>query len=177
MIKNTVDTYGSVSKFLHWSMALVMIGMIAAGFWMTSLADSQMKWDIIMIHKSVGFTALFLLLFRIYWRLTNTTPKLPDSLPKWQVLAANFNHFLLYLYMAVMLISGTFMSLFGKFGINWFGIIHIKLPYQNSELSGLLHKAHVTITDYAWILIALHVLVAFYHHFILKDNILRRMLP
>lgn len=62
---------------------------------------------------------------------------------------------------------------------NYFGLFKAPLPWiePNKSLAKLMAESHEII---AWILIAfitLHVLGALKHHFIDKDNVLKRMLP
>lgn len=174
-MKNTSQGYGSIARFLHWFMAIGIIGMMAVGVWMVDLPNGPDKGTVIMLHKSFGFTLLFFFVFRLYWHFVNVAPPLPNSLSKWQKWGAKANHLLLYVYMASMLLTGTFMSLLGSHGINWFGLGIIKLPYENKDFSGILHAIHVSLTQYAWFFLAGHILVAFYHHWFLKDRTLMRM--
>lgn len=106
MIKNTSKSYGVMAKSLHWIMGLTIIGIIIAGFTMTSLDPSDQKWFIYAQHKALGIVILALIPLRILWRLLNPQPKLPKTTPNWQVKAANLNILFLYLCMLVMPFSG-----------------------------------------------------------------------
>lgn len=175
MRRDSLTSYGAVTKALHWSMALLILSLIAMGMGMTSLPNSPLKGTVYTFHKSLGVIVLGLLVFRIYWRLTNPTPPLPADLPLWQQGAARLNHLFLYIYMTAMALSGTLMSLLGSKGINWFGLFQLSLPYENLEWGQQLHSVHVTLTNYAWPFLSLHIAIAFYHHWGRKDNILMRM--
>jgi cytochrome b561 len=173
-MSSTKNSYGFMSRALHWGMGLAVFAMIALGTWMTDLPNGAQKGQVYMLHKSIGFTLLGVFLWRLYWRLTTVMPQLPETLALWQKRAARLNHFILYVYMGGMLLTGTFMSLLGR-GIDWFSLGTISLPYKNPEVTDTLHSLHMTLTDYMWVFLALHVGVAFYHHWVLKDRILMRM--
>lgn len=177
MLKNTSTSYGTITKSFHWIMAILIIGVVIAGFTMTRLEPSDLKWSIYGNHKAVGVILLCLIPLRILWRLISKIPKLPKTVPGWQRLAANANIFILYILMVVMPLSGFLMSTMGGRSIDMFGVFTIESFEKNQSVSSQAHDIHMTV---AWViagLIILHTLGALYHHFIHKDNVLKRMLP
>src|SRR3990167_4733132 len=72
-IFNTTDTYGSVSKFLHWIIALLVICMLAFGFFMDDI-PKEYKGLVYNIHKLTGLAILLLMLLRVLWGLMNARP-------------------------------------------------------------------------------------------------------
>ena len=177
-MKNSSTHYGWMTKTFHWVMALMIIGIVVAGFIMTRMEPSDLKWYIYGQHKAFGVLILMLIPLRIIWRFLNTHPSLPKSVPNWQKKAANANILLLYIVMVVMPVTGFMMSYFGKHPINMFGLFTIpSVDEKVSELSGPSHWIHMQV---AWVIAAsvlLHLGGALYHHFIHKDNVLSRMLP
>ncbi len=175
MLKNTPTTIGLVARLLHWVMSILIISIIAVGFYMTDLPNSEDKWYIFGMHKSIGVLILALVVFRIIWRLVNLWPGPSKEIPKWQEFAANADIFLLYCMMLIMPLSGFLGSLIGGYDVSFFGLFTIKAIAHNKELSGYFWDLHNFVP---WLLvaaIAVHFLAAMYHHFIMKDNVLGRM--
>lgn len=176
MLKNTNDSYGIITKLFHWLMSLVIICLLIVGFTMASMEPSEQKWQIYGLHKATGVTILALVCLRLIWRLINVVVQLPADLPSWQKIAARTTHYLLYVCMFLMPISGIMMSRFGGHDINIFNIFTIGALEKNTSIAGLFYKLH-QITAFVLIgLICLHILAALFHHFVRKDNVLTRMI-
>ncbi len=178
MIKNTPTTYGSLSKFLHWTIALGVTFMLIIGFTMGSVAE-PLSSKLYGYHEEVGLTILGILLFRIYWRWWNHVPALPNSIPRWQRAASTLTHYFLYIALIVMIGSGWAKSTSSGYTPNFYGLFELPMPFVpvSTSVKHLAKQIHITTL---WIIISmlsLHILAALHHHFILKDNILRRMLP
>ncbi|MCE2951110.1 MAG: cytochrome b [Alphaproteobacteria bacterium] len=173
MLKNTHETYGWLAKVFHWVMALAIVGMFGVAYVMTDMEGPQ-KSVLYGLHKSVGVTLLGLLILRLLWRLASIRPDLPDTVPGWQRISAHANILLLYALMFTMTISGFFMSYY-TWGVNWFGLITFSASAKNNDLAQTLKEVH-EIASYIMIAsVSLHVVAALYHHFILKDSVLRRI--
>lgn len=70
---NKTDSYGFVLKFIHWATALLILGLLFVGFYMTTLPFGDSKLQIYMLHKSFGLLVLLLVVFRVFWKFL--TPK------------------------------------------------------------------------------------------------------
>lgn len=175
MLKNTLESYGWLSKLLHWGMAFAIIMMFAVAYIMMDLSgDSPTKGLLYGGHKSVGLTLLVPVVIRFGWRLLNPVPRLPASLPAWQSFLAQANILFLYAAILTMTMSGFLMSYY-TWGAPWFGVFTLKAAVTNKEFAGLMREVH-EIASYCLIAsFSLHFMGALYHHFVLKDNILRRM--
>ena len=175
MYKNTQDSYGLVAKLFHWGMAPLFLGMFVVAYTMMDMAPGDTKWMLYGLHKSSGVVLLFLILFRFAWRLAGDVPSLPHTTAAWQKKAAHANILLLYAVMLGMATTGVAMSLLGGHPISVFGLFEMSSPYLNKDLAKVAHSAHGYIS---WVFIgsfSLHLLGALYHHFILKDGVLKRM--
>ena len=176
-IKSNDRQWGSVARTFHWLMALLIIGNGALGLYMHELNPSMDKISIYAIHKSIGLTVLALFLLRLSWRWFDPRPRdLPMA--RWQKLAAHAAHGALYLLMLAMPLSGwLFNSAHGN-PLQWFKFFNLPaLVEQNEDLADFFGDAHETLF---WILVAVlvaHVGGALMHHFVERDNTLRRMLP
>ena len=156
----------------------MVLFMLGVGMYMTGLEFSQDKLQLYGNHKSIGSIILGLMLLRLLWRLTNIQPRLPRSMESWKKASAQATHFLLYILLFAMPISGWLMSSAAGFPVSIFGWFTLPdLVNQNEQYRELLSLFHETI-GYSLIgIIAIHIFAAFQHHFIYKDTILRRMLP
>ena len=177
-LRNSHQSYGSIAKLFHWSIALLVVIMLLLGLSFGFVDKSSMR-TLMFIHKSIGFTILCLMVLRLLWRFANPTPRLPEATPKWQVVAGHSSHLLLYLLLILMPISGLIMSTSAGYSSNIWGLFSIKFPGipKDPALHHLFEDIHFYL---AWAIVtvaALHVLAALRHHFINKDNVLRRMLP
>jgi cytochrome b561 len=170
--------YSSTAKSLHWLMALLFFGMLALGFYMTGLSLSPQKLQLYSWHKWAGITVFLLALFRLAWRISHTPPDLPDTMSRAAKWLAHSGHWVLYLLMLAIPLSGWLMSSAKGFQTVWFGIVPIPdLLSRDRELGNLLAEVHGLLN---WAFIALlsgHILAALMHQFINKDRLLERMLP
>jgi len=119
-LKNTNETFGAIAKFLHWIIATLIIVNFITEYFMHSLPVSDLKWWFYDLHKSLGVTALGLIAFRIFWRLSNAPPQ-GIAMPHWQKITSNLSHAALYLAMIIMPISGFIGSKAGGHKALWFG--------------------------------------------------------
>ena len=178
MQPTTVKTYGTVSKILHWLIGIAIIGMLIIGYTMTDMPNSPLKWKLFFWHKAMGFTILWLAAVRLWWRLKNPVPALPNSMPKWQVFLSDVTLWILYALMFIMPLSGLMLTIMGGYSVDYFGLFTIPaISKGETELSQIGLMIH-TYGAYTIIgLIIFHILGGLYHHFIRKDNVLKRMLP
>lgn len=178
--------YDGVAIVLHWLMALAIVGMIALGLIMTDLPrGSALQFSMFQLHKSVGVTILGLTVLRLAWRLAHRPPPLPEAMPAWEKLAAHAGHLGLYVLMFGLPLSGW--AVVSASPLNIPTVLYGVVPWPHLPiLSTLADKKPVAeaLEDLhsaaAWILIALlvvHAGAALRHHFLLKDDVLRRMLP
>jgi len=180
-IKNTKDHYGAIAVLFHWSMALLIIGLAALGLYMVTLPDagfSSKKIVLIIYHKEIGLLALALLLARLAWRVTQVLPQLVAQIPDWQKLAARFVHLSFYALMFALPITGWMMSSAAGIPVSFFGLFTLPdLVNINDYLFHRFIDIHKWLGYLLILLIFVHAGAALRHHFILKDNTLRRMLP
>ncbi len=126
------------------------------------------------LHKSFGVTVFVLILLRIYWRVTHVAPALPASMVAWQQKAAKASHHLLYLLMFLMPLSGLIMGAYSKYGVKWFGIPVIT-GLDNEPMRLVFRNIHGKIAWLILILVAIHVIAAFKHMLVDKDEVMGRM--
>lgn len=178
MLKNTDEQFGSIAKFFHWIIALIVLAMIPFGFWMTGLEFSPEKLELYMLHKSFGMLVLMLAGLRILWRFSNKTPKHLSTHTSLEKFLAKVIHILLYIGIIGMPLSGWLMTSAGNYANVFFGLFDIPhiLP-QDQEQFKLLKDIH-EYTAIALICgIGLHFIGAAKHHILDRDETLKRMAP
>ncbi len=180
-IENTEDRYGAIAILLHWSMAILVIGLAALGLYMVTLPDvgfNTRKIELILYHKEIGVSVLVLLAVRLAWRLTQTLPQLVAHLPEWQKVAARFVHLTFYALMFALPVTGCLMSSAAGIPVSFFGLF--VLPDFIARDDYLFQRFIVIHKWLGYVLIFfifIHVGAALRHHFIFKDDTLRKMLP
>jgi cytochrome b561 len=177
-LRNSPTRYGALSIALHW----VMLLLIAAVYACIELRDNFPKGSVIREglktwHFMLGLSVLVLVLIRLVLRLTDTVPRIEPNPPKWQDRFAKLMHLALYALMIGMPLMGWFvLSAQGK-AITFFGL---QLPpligasKSIAEWAKELHEAGGTI---GYLLIGAHAAAALFHHYVVRDTTLRRMLP
>lgn len=175
-LKNTDTHFGLVAILLHWVMAILIIGLLASGLYMVGLPISLQKLKLYGWHKEYGLLVLGLVIVRLGWRLLNTTPLL--SLPWWERLTAHLVHWAFYGFMLAMPISGWLITSAAGLPASFFNLFTLpNLIAPNKELLPVFEIIHQWLGYALLATIVLHSLAALKHHFINKDDILRRMLP
>ncbi len=174
MIKNTTSNYGIIAKSFHWLMAALLIGMFIIAYIMINMGKSPYRWTLYDIHKATGLLIFVLFAMRLFWRMLNTQPTL-SHIPRWQQRAAKTNILFLYLLMCIMPITGFLTSTLGGHDITFYGLFTITAYAHNEVASDFFGQAHEIISYLLIAAFSLHVMGALYHHFLLKDGVLKRM--
>ena len=191
MLRNSGTSYGSVAKWLHWIIAALVVTayLIIESFHWIFGGEGSMRSPLISSHKAVGFSVLVFMVLRLIWRVTNPPPGLPKSMPVWQVRTSHLSHFLLYFFLFAMPISGyvgnTSGVSYGIFQITPFkdtlvgqwALATLDIPYEQLEVPFDTFHYRVSGPFIVWVLVLVHVSAALYHHAVLKDEVLERMLP
>lgn len=173
------ERYTTTAIVFHWLIAIMIIGTFSLGVVMTDIPGiSPTKLKYYSWHKWAGVTILALAALRLLWRLKNTAPAYPDTMPPWQKSAASGLHHLLYFLMFAVPLSGYFYTLAAGYPVVYFGLFQLPvLIGKNPELKDILEGVHYWLNMGLLAAVLLHVAAALKHHFIDRDGVLRRMLP
>ncbi len=176
-IRNSASSYGWPAQALHWSVVVLVIAQYVLAN-MAEAADSRMDMFVLFArHKSVGLTIFALAVVRLVWRFMNEQPRLPVTMPVWQRTLAQATHWLLYVLVFLLPITGVLGSAASNYPVTWFGAFAIPpLLEPNEALGDLLHEIHKILAGSLAVVAGIHLLGALKHHFVDKDDILRRML-
>lgn len=177
------DRYDGVAAGLHWLIAILILGMVAGGFNLENEALPQsLRFQMFQLHKSIGITILGLTLLRLVWRLTHRPPPLPDSgQSAWQKRLALATHWGFYILLVAIPLSGWAMVSASPLGIPTVLYGVIPWPHLPVEMSQpayeRFYETHEALVKLTLALLALHVGAALYHHYKLRDGLIRRMWP
>ncbi len=170
--------YNATAKVLHWGIAVLVLGLLGLGFYMTDLALSPTKLRLYSWHKWAGVTVFALSIVRLVWRAMHTPPALPAQMSALERFAAHAGHYLLYLLMLAIPLSGWLMSSAKGVQTVWFGVLPLPdLLAKDKAVGDLLQTLHMSLNLVLAAVLLGHVGAALKHHFIDRDEVLIRMLP
>ena len=177
-MRNDIESWTGLTKLFHWLMAALIFAQIVLGLLAVSWHLSPTKLNLFVWHKSTGMLVLALLALRLLWRLSHRAPELPWEMPLWERAAAQFSHFLLYVLMIALPLTGWVISSASNvpFSIFW----TIPLPAivgSDKGLADLFATIHAWLVTLLALVLVAHVGAALRHHYVKKDTVLARMLP
>ncbi|KAK43716.1 cytochrome B561 [Caballeronia jiangsuensis] len=169
-------TYDNVSIVLHWlTVVLVLMQFGLAQIW--EFAPKPTRHLMIVAHMSFGILLTTVLIVRIGWRLSPGHES-PPALTGWNERAAKAIHFLLYGLLVSEAVLGFVLRWSGNESMSFFGL---QLAPPFAPLSKPAHhnigEAHELVGWAIIVLAAFHAIAALFHHFVIRDAVLIRMLP
>lgn len=174
MRTDSKERYGTVSRWLHWGMA-VLIGWQMLKFF--DRIDDGEHWvgeNLASWHVSIGFVLLLLVVLRIVWAVGQKDRR-PEQDPATAMLV-KAGHGLLYLGMALLPVTGIMIMLGNGYGLTVFGI---ELVAESEGISWMAGPGEALHSPIAWLMLVVvlgHAGIALLHHFVKKDGVLQRML-
>lgn len=171
--------YTYTAMLFHWLIALLVVAAFTLGLVMTDIPGlTPAKLRYFSWHKWIGVTVLSLAVLRLLWRLFHKSPAYPASMAQWQRSAANGLHFLLYVLIFAVPLSGYFYSLASGVPVVYLGLVELPvLIGPDPELKPVLKAVHFWLNMLLAGLVGVHVAAALKHQFVDRDGVLRRMLP
>jgi cytochrome b561 len=175
-----VQRYSNTAVTIHWITVVLVLFQIWLGLSFADLAQGPQRSLLFTWHRTIGAAILLVTIARLTYRLMNPPPPFSADLPKWERLAAVWNHRLLYILLIGLPIGG-FIAVSGMVkGATTTLLGRVRIPVipgvskQVGEAAGAVHSA------LAWVLmglIALHVLAALKQQFIDHAPVAGRMPP
>ncbi len=161
------------SVVLHWVVAIMILMLLGSGIYMHEFEAR----DVYPIHKSFGITITLFVVVRILWRLKEGWPTPDSSHAPWERILSRISHYVLIAGTLFMPVSGMIGSVAGGRGLYWFGVELIARDPagKNKMLAEAAHDAHEMLAKIIILFLILHIAGALKHHFIDKDNTLRRI--
>jgi cytochrome b561 len=178
MIRNTIKRYGAAAILLHWLIALLIIAEFAMGLYMTGLNYYNNMYNILPhLHESIGVVLAALILLRIIWAVVNPRPATGSGVAHWEHLVSRAVHLAMHGLMVAVVCLGYLWSTAEGDSVpvfNWF-----ELPAFFSRIASQEDRFAFWHYWLAWTIISLaafHAIGALKHHFVDRDETLKRML-
>jgi cytochrome b561 len=167
--------FPAISRFLHWLMASMVLAMLLIGIGMVATESS--RYDVLVsIHKPLGIAVLVLVIIRLVNRRLNPPPPLPASLPRWQRMAAEGSHHLLYALMFSMPLIGWGMLSAEPYPVMLTDALRLPpiLP-QNATLYACLRQLHTILAYLFFFTFLAHLGAALFHGLVRRDGVFESM--
>jgi len=172
------QSYNSVAKSFHWLIVLMVAIQFTVGWIMPEIRGNTTPEGLVSFHFSFGILILVVMLLRLVWRLTHKVPPPIAGTSQSQEFAAQSVHYLLYATLIILPITGWGLASARGWTTSMFGIVTLPpLVAASNSARRLFDTLHVGTATIVAFLIAGHIVAALYHHFVLKDGLLNRMLP
>lgn len=169
--------YGLIAQAFHWLTAsLVLAAFLFAEGGPPSRIYGETNAAALQLHESLGFSVFILVLARLVWRLFDRRPVEPP-MPGWMSLASRASHALLYGLLFLVPATAILGAWFGGHPVIVYGLGAIGPWTGTWDVGASLAEIHGTLGDAMIWLAGFHAAAALYHHFFLKDRVLRQMLP
>ena len=170
--------YSRGAMWFHWLIAALIAANLFLGFYHESFGKPATAW-LMFFHKAIGITVLGLSLGRLLWRLGHRPPPFDDLLRPWEAVLARTIHWLFYIMMIAIPLTGWMLSSSSGRATNFFGMFEIApLPVSRSDdAHDLFEDLHEWLGKLMLGLIALHLAGALKHHLEGHRHLIGRMAP
>jgi cytochrome b561 len=175
---STAPGYTGTAKTLHWLIVLLLIAQFTFAWTMPHIGRDTPVTTLISLHFTFGVVILSVAIVRLVWRATHGEPAPEAGLPRWQSLSGEIVHWLLYALLFVIPLLGWMDASRRGMPVVMFGLELPKLLETRAPGWGWTGDVHGLLANYLMLaLVGLHVAAALYHHFVMRDGVLKRMLP
>jgi cytochrome b561 len=172
------DSYGAASRLFHWLTMLLVLLLVPIGLVMTTLDPGKFQDTLFVTHESLGLSLLALILVRLLWRAVNPPPLPSRDLSRVEIFASSAVHWLLYLVLLAMPLSGYVMVIAGGDPLTYFGLADApRLLAKSRALAHVTETTHLTLQYAIYALVLMHAGAALHHHYWRRNDVLARMLP
>lgn len=177
-MNHAADRYDRLTRIFHWLTAAVVIFMFAsAHIWENLEKGTPLRKGLQSVHISLGIAMALLIVVRILWRVFGGNRPKADSHPALNLLA-KMAHGCLYLLLLAQIVLGFLFRWAQGEPFNFFGLFPVPAPFMiDHAWRGTLGGLHNTVAWAIILLAGLHAMAALWHHCVMGDSTLRRMLP
>jgi cytochrome b561 len=175
-LRNTDAEFGSVARFFHWAMAILIIGSLA----LIEIADAAPRGSDLRValrdwHAQAGLVVLALVWMRLAWRVTGTVPRIVPSPPAWQLAASHAVEWTFYGLMIALPILGIAMMQADGKTVSLLGFTLPAVVAVDKAWAHGVEDVHEWLGHAMMVLIGVHVAATLFHSIALRDNTLARM--
>lgn len=170
-------TYDNVAIALHWATAVlvfVLFGLAISWDYFSKPTQESMQ----SLHVSLGILLAAVIVMRLAWRWM-PGHQVRSVEAGWVKLASKGAHYLLYVLLVAQVVLGFLFRWAQGHPAGFFGLFAIPGPFGQLDrpVRRQIHEIHEWVGWAIVIIALLHALAALYHHYVLKDRVLKRMLP
>lgn len=173
MMNDTPERYGTVTRFLHWLMAILVIWQLLKLGDRINEGEHWVGETLVPWHVSIGGLIFILALIRLWWALKQRSRRPKHVGPR--TILVKGGHFLLYAVLILLPIAGVFYLVGNGYGVTFFGIEIIAKPATETPWMAAIGELHSVLAWTLLILVIGHIAAALYHHFIERDDTLKRI--
>jgi cytochrome b561 len=177
-VRSSTDRYGALAIFLHWLTVVLVLLAWLLGTFIDDIPKTTQAAGL-FVHMTAGLSLIGLLVARVLWRLADPhPPRLETRLGRWGDRSAAAVQVALYALLLIVPALGITVQLARGRALPVFGLFDIASPWPaDRALARSLKDLHGTIANVLLGIAALHAAAALFHHFVLRDRTLGRMLP
>lgn len=176
--KNTDSRYSRMSIALHWLMLALLAAVYACiEFRGIFPKGSDSRTLIVETHYLLGLTVFVLVWLRLLARTLGVAPSIVPPPPVWQMLISKLMHWTLYLFMIATPLLGWLVVSAQGHSVMFYGLELPTLVGEDAAYAKEVKGWHELLASIGYWLIGLHALAGLYHHYVVRDNTLLRMLP
>jgi cytochrome b561 len=171
--------YTLMAQALHWITAALMVVVLPLAWVMVNMPQTAHGRGLLFtLHKSVGLTIVLVVACRLAWRAKHPAPPLEGGLAQWEKAAAVASHWMLYVVLVGMPVSGYLLDAAAGYPISYFDLFSLPLLPKSPALYRAATWVHVAVGQWlVYALILLHVAASIWHVSVRRDGVLDRMLP
>lgn len=171
--------YCPAAQFFHWASVLFVAAAWLSGLLGDELPKGSIRHMGEFAHVMLGEAVVLLLVLRLVWRVVDPAPPAEATgLGPLMDLAARLAHFALYALLLAVPVVGLVTLFQGGEALSLFGLYDIPSPWpKNRELKHYAKELHEFLAHGLIALASLHAAAALFHHYVLGDRTLKRMLP
>ena len=175
-LRSTPYRYGAVAQAFHW---LIVVLVLAA--YVLSKGDPYSLYSAAAdgtrrIHEMLGTLVLIIVVLRLLWRLIDSAPA-TEPMPGWMAAAAKFVRFALYALLIAIPATAVLGTWLEGLPLTFPGLDIAPQIAQAHELGQLTIEIHTALVNVILLVAGVHVAAALFHHFYLRDGVLKSMTP
>lgn len=168
---------GAALRIVHWLTVLSLAGAWTFIYSKGLFPKGASERDALTVaHMTAGLTVLVLLVPRVLARLSGPLPAIVPHPPRWQEKLAGAMHLALYACLLLIPILGVVFVQAAGHTVQFFGTALPTFVAPDKALAHSIKEVHETLGLALLYLVGAHAAAALWHHFVQRDNTLRRML-
>jgi cytochrome b561 len=176
-IRQAVRRYGRVAQAVHWTTAvLVLVAFIYGPGGSEQRVYSHARDFDRQLHETLGLCVLGFTVLRLAWRPFDKRPD-PEPVARWMGFAAKTLQSLLYALLFLVPLTAILGAWLEGHPLTWLGGEIGPWIATSHETGNRVATVHGWLGDAMMWLAGVHAVAALYHHFVLKDGVLRSMIP